>query len=358
MTCTWVHIVGARPNFPKFAPVFSSLRSKGVRQRILHTGQHYDTIMSESFFQDLDLPTADHDLGVGSESHARQTAAMMIGIEDFLTEQSSARVIVYGDTNSTLAGALVASKLRIPLVHIEAGLRSFDNDMPEEINRRIVDAVSDLLFTTSPEASDNLLREGVALNRTRFVGNSMIDSLRVQEKHLSRDSLKHLSLPTNYGVVTLHRPSNVDNDQRLTEIAQELLECSAVLPLVFPVHPRTAGKLRDSGLGTKGRVQLLEPLGYKDFLALTKFADAVITDSGGVQEETTAFGVPCLTLRDNTERPVTISHGTNQLVSLGDLTPSLVRKLDMPEHNTMPPLWDGRAGQRVAEALMDWDPSI
>jgi UDP-N-acetylglucosamine 2-epimerase (non-hydrolysing) len=353
-----LHVVGARPNFPKAAPVMAAVRDRGMTQFLLHTGQHYDDRMSEVFFRDLDLPHPDQNLGIGSGTHAQQTAAAMVGVEEVLLAHAPRLVVVYGDVNSTLAAGVVAAKLDIPLAHVEAGLRSFDNRMPEEINRRLTDALSELLFTTSPEAEENLVREGTPRDRIKFVGNPMIDTLmRALPRLAPAQEFSGVALPERYCVVTIHRPSNIDDDSAIAELVKVLNRLSRSHNLVFPVHPRGRSRLIASGLDT-ARIAVSEPLGYLDFLALVRAAQAVITDSGGIQEETTVLGIPCLTLRPNTERPITILCGTNRLVTLdtleSELALILATRQDPAGDRAIPPLWDGRAGERIAECLAQW----
>ncbi|SIO89396.1 non-hydrolyzing UDP-N-acetylglucosamine 2-epimerase [Nocardiopsis sp. JB363] len=352
------HVVGARPNFVKAAPVVSALRARGAHQRVVHTGQHYDDRMSAVFFRDLGLPTPDVDLGVGSGSHAAQTAALMVGLEREFTENTPGMVVVYGDVNSTVAAALVAAKLGVPVAHVEAGLRSFDNTMPEEINRRVTDQLSDLCFATSPEAIGHLAAEGVSPDRVHLVGNPMIDTLLGNLDRFDADALRaRLDLPERYVAATLHRPANVDDPDNVARLTERLHEVAELADVVMPVHPRGKAAFDRAGLGDHPRVRLLEPLGYLDFVALTRGAAAVVTDSGGVQEETTILGVPCLTLRPNTERPVTITHGTNQLVTEADLVATLDKALDGRIDERLgdtPPLWDGRSGERIASVLTRW----
>ncbi|MFV2197050.1 non-hydrolyzing UDP-N-acetylglucosamine 2-epimerase [Nocardiopsis sp. LOL_012] len=354
-----VHIVGARPNFVKAAPVVSALRERGAHQAVVHTGQHYDDRMSAVFFRDLGLPTPDVDLGVGSGSHAAQTAALMVGLEKEFTERRPGMVVVYGDVNSTVAAALVAAKLHIPVAHVEAGLRSFDDTMPEEINRRVTDQLSDLCFATSPEAVGHLAAEGISPQRVHLVGNPMIDTLLDNLDRFDADALRsRLDLPERYVAATLHRPANVDDPATVARLVARLHEIADGTDVVMPVHPRGKAAFDHAGLGDHPRVRLLQPLGYLDFVALVRGAAAVVTDSGGVQEETTILRVPCLTLRPNTERPVTITHGTNQLVTEADLLQALAKVLDGrgPERigDDGPPLWDGRAGHRIASVLAQW----
>ena len=348
-----IHVTGARPNFPKAAPVIAALAKAGVAQKLIHTGQHYDDALSDSFFRLLNLPTPDLNLGVGSGSHASQTAAIMIGFEKAIADVKPAMIVVYGDVNSTVAAALVAAKLEIPVAHVEAGLRSFDLSMPEEINRKLTDQLSDLLLITSPEAEQNLKNEGLADRRIVFVGNSMIDTLL---SHLAEfDSAKiksELDLTGDYAVATLHRPGNVDDLATAKTIVAALGEVSKQTQIVLPLHPRGKTSLYNAGLGDYGRIKVIEPLNYIDFISLVKGAKFVVTDSGGVQEETTILQVPCLTLRPNTERPITITHGTNQLVTVENLVQK-VAALPTP-NDTVPPLWDGHAGERIAAAIIEF----
>jgi len=352
-----VHVVGARPNFVKAAPVIRALAAAGVAQRVIHTGQHYDDSLSGIFFAELELPAPDLNLGVGSGSHARQTAALLVALEDAFEAVRPALVIDYGDVNSTLAAALVAAKLHLPQAHVEAGLRSFDMDMPEEVNRRIADALADLCFATSAEAVDNLRREGVAAERIHLVGNPMIDSLEAARPRLdpagARTAAGVADVP--YGVVTLHRPGNVDEPVRTRALVEGLAAAAAMVPLVFPVHPRGRAALVAAGLGDVPGLRMIEPLGYRAFLSLVAGSAVVVTDSGGVQEETTILGVPCLTVRPNTERPVTITHGTNRLIGPGDLPAAVAGALAAGRPApARPPLWDGRAGARIAAVLVGW----
>jgi UDP-N-acetylglucosamine 2-epimerase (non-hydrolysing) len=341
-----MHVVGARPNFMKAAPIIREMAKHGAvfEQTLVHTGQHYDANMSDVFFDELDLPKPAVNLDVGSGTHAAQTAQVMLRFEPVLQEYKPDWVLAPGDVNSTLACALVATKLGVKIAHVEAGLRSFDRTMPEEINRLLTDQISDLLLTPSQDGNDNLLREGIAPEKIHLVGNVMIDTL----VHLQR-----------YLLVTLHRPSNVDDPAKLREIMQALDVLSRQLPVVFPVHPRTRRRVLDLGIATEGKdIQLIEPLGYLDFLAFQAHAALVVTDSGGVQEETTYLGIPCLTLRPNTERPVTISQGTNQLVSstqnalIDAVERTLQRYSQMdPATTPRPALWDGHTAERIVAVL-------
>jgi len=355
-----VHVVGARPNFVKAAPVIRALAAAGVAQRVVHTGQHYDEALSGVFFAELELPAPDLNLGVGSGSHARQTAALLVALEEAFETLQPALVIDYGDVNSTLAAALVAAKLHLPQAHVEAGLRSFDMEMPEEVNRRVADALADLCFATSAEAVDNLRREGVPAERIHLVGNSMIDSLEVVRPRLDSAATRAaVGLADGpYGVVTLHRPGNVDEPQRTRALVDGLAAAAAMVPLVFPVHPRGRAALEAAGLAGVPGLHLVEPLGYLAFLSLVAGAAVVITDSGGVQEETTILGVPCLTVRPNTERPVTITHGTNRLIEPSELAAAVAGALAGRRGPAGPPLrpllWDGHAGERIADVLLAW----
>lgn len=352
------HIVGARPNFPKAAPVIGALTDVGANQRLVHTGQHYDDALSDSFFRDLDLPRPDVNLGIGSGSHAQQTAALLTAIEAELTATKPGLLIVYGDVNSTMAAALVAAKLDIAVAHVEAGLRSFDRTMPEEINRIVTDRLSNLLFVTSPEAKTNLEREGASPECIHFVGNPMIDTLLSKKKALDPVSIRsRLGIEGPYAVATLHRPGNVDGLDSVKELITALENASRHMRIILPLHPRGRAPLLDQGLGALGHIDVIEPLGYLDFISLVCDSNAVITDSGGVQEETTILGIPCLTLRPNTERPVTISHGTNKLVTASTLEAELLAALTKGRGRNSkepPPLWDGHAGERIAILVEEW----
>jgi len=353
------HVLGARPNFMKAAPVIRALAALGHEQRIVHTGQHYDERMSEIFFAELDLPSPDVNLGVGSASHAVQTAEVMTGMEREFTENSPGLAVVYGDVNSTIGAALAGVKLGVPMAHVEAGLRSFDDTMPEEINRRLTDQLCVLLFATSPEAVGHLAREGRPAGSVHFVGNPMIDTLLV---HLDRfdtaAAVAALGLPDRYVLATLHRPANVDQPSVAAALAGALHSVASSVDVVIPLHPRGRAALSAAGLEDHPRIHVRDPLGYLEFMALVRGAEAVITDSGGVQEETTLLRVPCLTLRPNTERPVTITSGSNRLVSPADLTElaPLVLKACADGRYTgeHPPLWDGKAGPRIAAVITEW----
>jgi UDP-N-acetylglucosamine 2-epimerase (non-hydrolysing) len=349
-----IHIVGARPNFIKAAPVVAALAARGVEQQLVHTGQHYDRAMSDVFFEELGLPQPDINLGVGSGSHAAQTAALLLALEEAFLAQQPERVVVYGDVNSTLAAALVCAKLLIPVAHVEAGLRSFDETMPEEVNRRVTDLLSDPLFVTAPEGEQNLAAEGISGDRVVFVGNPMIDTLMA---HLDRFQpgpvMARLRLAAPYGVATLHRPANVDSAAAAAALVGALQEVTARLPLVLPLHPRGRATLAAAGLDEVAGLTVVEPLGYIDFISLVRGAAVVITDSGGIQEETTVLDVPCLTLRPNTERPITLTAGTNRLVSPDTLAPALDDALAgaQARPGAGPPGWDGHAGERIAAVL-------
>lgn len=352
-----LHIAGARPNFPKLGPVWRALERRGVRQTLIHTGQHYDDSLSDSFFRDLDLPTPRLNLGIGSGSHAQQTASLISALERPIAELKPSIVVLYGDINSTLGGAVVCAKLNIPTAHVEAGLRSFDRSMPEEINRVLVDTLADLLFATSPDAVANLAREGVRPGSIHFVGNPMVDSLLHALPRLDAQTAQELTRGLeSYAVVTLHRPANVDQDASAAESVAMLDELSRLVPVILPLHPRGKQQLESAGLSDLTRVRMVEPLSYLRFLALVREASLVVTDSGGIQEETTALGIPCITMRPNTERPVTITHGTNRLADPQDvarLAGVALSGLWQTPHEP-PPLWDGRAGERIAALVEDF----
>jgi UDP-N-acetylglucosamine 2-epimerase (non-hydrolysing) len=337
----------------KAAPVMRALRERGVKQTLVHTGQHYDANMSDVFFTQLAMPEPDVNMGVGSGSHAKQTADVMTRFEPVVLEQKPDVVLVYGDVNSTVASALVCAKLLVPIGHVEAGLRSFDRTMPEEINRLVTDQLADLLFTPSEDGDINLHHEGVWAEKVHRVGNVMIDSLvRLLPTALQCDQSE---LPERYALVTLHRPANVDDSQVLKKILESLLDINKDLDVVFPVHPRTRQRIAEFGINVR-HLHLLEPVPYIQFLALQSRATVVITDSGGIQEETTYLKIPCITMRDNTERPITITMGTNVLVGqdIGKLRSELSNVLDgRAKAGTTPPLWDGRAGERIADILLN-----
>jgi UDP-N-acetylglucosamine 2-epimerase (non-hydrolysing) len=359
-----LNIVGARPNFMKIAPIQREMlrRSAEFLPLIVHTGQHYDAAMSDSFFVDLGIPEPDFHLEVGSGSHAVQTAKIMTAFEPVVLQENPDWVLVVGDVNSTIACALVCAKLGVKIAHVEAGLRSRDRSMPEEINRILTDAISDLLLTTSEDADENLKAEGVAVDKIKFVGNVMIDSLFHSLKLAESSKIrKTLSLEEKkYAVLTLHRPSNVDDETVFSGLLNALFEISEKLPIVFPAHPRTKANIEKFGLTKKvaaSNIKLIEPLGYLDFMQLYSGARLVLTDSGGLQEETTALSIPCLTLRENTERPITISHGTNVLVGTN---PEKIRRAafgvlsaeTFSSDKKIPPLWDGCAAGRICDVLI------
>src|SRR4051812_10842121 len=353
-----IHLIAAaRPNFMKVAPLWHALAgAPGFEPVLVHTGQHYDANMSDAFFADLGLPEPDHHLGIGSGSHAEQTGGVMIAYEKVAAAERPDWIVVAGDVNSTVACALAGAKLGLRIAHLEAGLRSGDRAMPEEVNRIVTDALADLLWTPSRDADDNLVREGVADSRISRIGNIMIDSFELVRPAIeAADVPGELGLaPGGYGVVTLHRPSNVDEPEQLFRLVDALVEAQRRLPLVFPVHPRTAKALRASlleGRLQRAGVRLLEPLPYIRFMSLVTGAAAAITDSGGIQEETTYLGIPCLTLRENTERPVTITEGTNRLVLPETLLLELDRALSSPREVRRPELWDGHTARRCVEDL-------
>jgi UDP-N-acetylglucosamine 2-epimerase (non-hydrolysing) len=361
-----LNVVGARPNFMKVAPIVEAMkrRAREFAPLIVHTGQHYDAQMSDAFFRDLGLPEPDVYLGVGSGSHAAQTAAVMQAFEPVLLKEKPDWVVVVGDVNSTLACALCCAKLKIRVAHVEAGLRSRDRTMPEEINRLLTDQLADLLLTPSSDADENLLAEGIPAERIRFVGNVMIDSLFSQLKRAEESTVREdLSLQDkDYAALTLHRPSNVDDPATFSRILHALERIAERLPIVFPVHPRTRARIEEFGFADAieraENLRLVEPLGYLDFLRLYSGARLVLTDSGGIQEETTALGIPCLTLRENTERPITVSMGTNIIVGTETerITRAAIRALDTPpaqEEARIPPLWDGQTADRILDALLE-----
>lgn len=360
------NIVGARPNFVKIAPILAAMhREPTFDAKLVHTGQHYDYQMNQAFFEDLAIPDAHVSLGAGSGTHAVQTAAIMVAFETWCLEARPDLVLVVGDVNSTIACSLAAKKLNIPVAHVEAGLRSGDMTMPEEVNRRCTDAISDLLFVSEPSGLTNLRREGIGDARIHFVGNVMIDTLF---RH--RDAAAALGIPERlglakrgYGVVTLHRPSNTDDVAVLKALLQTLIEVSRQLPLVFPMHPRTRGVIERVGLSTSlseartSGLLIVEPMRYLEFISLLQDARLVVTDSGGLQEETSALGIPCLTMRENTERPITCNSGTNKLIGQdADIVhESILAALESPWPDT-PQIenWDGRAAERIVARLLGW----
>jgi UDP-N-acetylglucosamine 2-epimerase (non-hydrolysing) len=357
-----VNVVGARPNLPKIAPIISEMgRHPEIQPILVHTGQHYDDDLSQIFFRQMGIPRPDINLNVGSGSHAAQTAEILKSVEPVLLKLKPDLVVVVGDVNSTIAVSLAASKLAIPIAHVEAGLRSFDRTMPEEINRVLTDAISEYLFVTEESAIENLRREGRPATSIYFVGNVMIDSLlQFLPAAQCSEIGKQLGLIENirwrpFAVLTLHRPSNVDSDQKLGGLLETLEGVAAKIPVIFPIHPRTRQRL-NGRLPTNSQIRIVPPLGYLDFLCLLSHSSVVLTDSGGIQEETTALGIPCLTLRENTERPVTISHGTNTLV--GTDPNRILAALDAvfqgkPRRRGVPALWDGRAAIRIVKILVE-----
>jgi UDP-N-acetylglucosamine 2-epimerase (non-hydrolysing) len=363
-------IAGARPNFVKIAPILRALNASGLATRLIHTGQHYDAAMSDVFFAELDIPPPDVNLGVGSGTGTMQTAQIMIGLEKVLLKARSDMLLVVGDVNTTLAAALVGAKMLIPITHVEAGLRSGDRTMPEEINRLVTDRLSDLLLTTERQAEDSLLCEGIRRDRIRFVGNVMIDTLMASLPRAPRPEAtfaEHCASPSfqaaaaeGFGFVTLHRPSNVDDSGTLGSLLSALTDIAERLPLVFAIHPRTRARLIEYNLASRLRlpgILATPPLRYLQTIGLMKAARLVVTDSGGVQEETTALGVPCLTARENTERPITISEGTNTLVGT---SPEALKRVAADvlvtggKHGRIPELWDGRAAERVAAHVAEF----
>ncbi|PYS72153.1 MAG: UDP-N-acetylglucosamine 2-epimerase (non-hydrolyzing) [Acidobacteria bacterium] len=361
-----INVAGARPNFMKIAPIVAAMkrRASEFQALVVHTGQHYDDAMSEAFFRDLDLPRPDVYLNVGSGTHAGQTAAVMQAFEPVIVREKPDWVVVVGDVNSTLACAIVCAKLNVKLAHVEAGLRSRDRSMPEEINRLLTDQIADLLLTPSRDGDANLGAEGIPEARIRFVGNVMIDSLMTQLGRAQQSSvLTMLKLEEkSYAVLTLHRPSNVDEQAAFGRILDALEEIARRLPIVFPAHPRTRKMIDELGLGARVQsmknLRVIDPVGYLDFLRLTSCARLVLTDSGGIQEETTVLGIPCITLRENTERPITVEMGTNTIA--GTDTSKIIaaanRALNnpLPESNVrIPEFWDGRAADRILDALIE-----
>jgi UDP-N-acetylglucosamine 2-epimerase (non-hydrolysing) len=354
-----VHVVGARPNYMKVAPLYADLERRGpVDQRLIHTGQHYDHEMNDVFFSDLPLPKPHYQLAVGSGSHAEQTARALVELERLFDELRPDLVVVPGDVNSTLAAALAAVKLNIPVCHLEAGLRSFDTSMPEEHNRRLTDHVSALLLTHSEDANANLAAEGITGEKVAFVGNTMIDTLLAKVEGARKlEAWRQLGLRRrHYVLVTLHRPALVDDDTLVRATMRGLEAIAREIPVVFPVHPRTRARLQEAGIAPH-RITLTGPLAYTQFLSLQTGAAAVVTDSGGIQEETTALGIPCFTLRDRTERPVTVTHGTNVVLGMNPAgLEEIPRLLDEAHPSLVPPLWDGQAGRRAGAAIVAFLP--
>lgn len=359
-----LNIVGARPNFMKIAPIVREMnrRANEFQPLIVHTGQHYDAKMSDSFFTDLGIPAPDYDLEVGSASHAVQTAKIMMAFEPIVLAEKPDWVVVVGDVNSTIACALVCSKLGVKVAHVEAGLRSGDMTMPEEVNRLLTDRISDLLLTPSPDGDENLLKEGIAPDKIKFVGNVMIDSLFYSlEKAKASNVRENLVLiGKEYAVTTLHRPSNVDDKDIFSGLIDALTRISAEIPIIFPAHPRARARIDEFGFAERvadSNIRLIEPLGYLDFMSLYSAAKIVLTDSGGLQEETTALSIPCLTMRENTERPITIELGTNVLVGTDPrvITDAAFEILagggSDSRQAKIPPLWDGRTAERICDAL-------
>jgi UDP-N-acetylglucosamine 2-epimerase (non-hydrolysing) len=359
---TILNVVGARPNLPKIAPLIREMRRHPEIECILvHTGQHYDQNLSDIFFRQMGIPAPDMNLGVGSASPAAQTAETLRRIEPVLVDLKPDLVLVVGDVNSTIAGSLAAAKLCIPVAHVEAGLRSFDRNMPEEINRVLTDAIADYLFVTEEDAIDNLLKEGRPSSSIHFVGNVMIDSLRqflpIARESRIGDELGLINGKTwrRFAILTLHRPSNVDSLDKLRQLLSAIDTIAAQVPVIFPVHPRTQQRIEQSRVEHHPEFRFIQPIGYLDFLCLLNKATVVLSDSGGIQEETTALGVPCLTLRENTERPITISQGTNLLVGTDPekiVSAALNILGGKSKEGRIPPLWDGRAAERIVEILL------
>jgi UDP-N-acetylglucosamine 2-epimerase (non-hydrolysing) len=357
MGATITHVLGARPNFVKAAPVIRALAALGVAQRVVHTGQHYDERMSDVFFVQLGLPKPDVNLGVGSGTQATMTAGVLTGMEREFLDSPPSLAVLYGDVNSTVGAALAGVKLGVPLAHVEAGLRSFDVTMPEEINRRLTDQICDLLFCTSPEALGHLAREGRPDSAMFLVGNPMIDTLvaNLDKFDAAAARAAHGLGMSRYVVATLHRPANVDSPERAADLVRALHEVAAELDVIIPLHPRGRATLTEAGLLDSPRIHVVDPLGYIEFMSLVRGAAAIVTDSGGVQEETTLLRVPCLTLRPNTERPITITSGSNRLVTQDELAAAVLKACDDgPYAGELPPLWDGQAGPRIARIVTSW----
>jgi UDP-N-acetylglucosamine 2-epimerase (non-hydrolysing) len=353
-------VAGARPNFMKVAPILRAFAARGVAPLLVHTGQHYDAKMSGSFFEVLGLPDADVNFNVGSGTHARQTAAVMIAFEEWAETQELDAVVVVGDVNSTMACTIAAAKIGLPVAHVEAGLRAFDRTMPEEVNRIVTDSLSTWLFATSADACANLTAEGAEPGRIHLVGNVMADSLFASlDRARARRPAEALQLPDRFGLITLHRPALVDDPDRLALVVQTIADLDPDVPFVFPVHPRTQANLRDALVGTH-TIRLTDPVDYLDFIALEESATVVITDSGGVQEETSLVGTPCVTVRENTERPITLTHGTNTLVGfdMERLRSATSAALSSPRPAVPAiPLWDGHAAERIVDVLLA-DPPV
>ena len=356
-------IVGARPNFMKMAPIYDYLKSKNLPLILVHTGQHYDDNMSKIFFDDLGMPKPDIYLGVGSGSHAKQTAQIMIDFEEICEENKPSMVIVAGDVNSTIACALVSSKMNIPVAHVESGLRSFDMKMPEEINRVLTDRISNLLFTPSLDANQNLINEGVNEKSIKLVGNIMIDSLLNNIERAKRSNIHNELniMKGNYATITLHRPSNVDYENVLSDIIKAFETIGNEISLIFPAHPRTTHMISKFGLENRinqiPNLQVIKPQGYLDFLALIKYSKVVFTDSGGLQEETTALRIPCITIRENTERPITVTEGTNTIV--GSKAENIIKEWNNISRNkgkkgNIPKLWDGKTAERIGIDIIEY----
>lgn len=354
-----IHLIaGARPNFMKIAPLYHEIVKRyHDTVYVIHTGQHYDDAMSSSFFRDLNLPYPDFHLGTGGKTHAEQTARVMVSYEQLCFENVPDLVVVVGDVNSTLACTITAKKLCLQVAHLEAGLRSYDRTMPEEINRVVTDSISDILWTPSSDAVHNLVAEGIPSERIFFVGNIMIDSYEMISSKIDEYfSILQATLPSDYILLTLHRPSNVDNIERLSLILDNVISASKVMPIVFPVHPRTRFRLSEFGLLSRieeeASINIIDPLGYIPFMGVLKNSRAVLTDSGGVQEETTYLGIPCLTLRNSTERPITVTHGTNRLIAPGEITPCITSILNGEWNSGQPlELWDGKTASRICDQL-------
>lgn len=355
-------VVGARPNFMKIAPIYAELKSRGQELLLLHTGQHYDDNMSKVFFDDLGMPKPDIYMGIGSGSHAYQTGTVMIEFEKICIEKDPSMVVVVGDVNSTVACTIVCAKLHIPCAHVEAGLRSFDREMPEEINRILTDSIADILLTPSIDGDINLEKEGIPKDRIHMVGNVMIDSLFTNlEKVKESDVWSRHNIVSDYALVTLHRPSNVDDMATFSGIISALSNIGERIKIVFPIHPRTKKMAEKFGLYDKltaiPNISITEPIGYLDFIALMSKSKLVLTDSGGLQEETTALGIPCLTLRENTERPVTVTEGTNTIVGADSdlIIQSANEVLDTGgKSGRIPDLWDGKTAERIADIILEY----